>query len=235
MTKILLIEDEPPVRANLVELLEAEDFDVVSAENGFFGAMWAQKHLPDLIICDVMMPEINGYEVLEALRQEPTTAAIPFIFLTAMADKADIRHGMQLGADDYLTKPFTREELLNAIATRLAKQEAVMQQYNAAQQRAEELQQKVQELQQHVDNKEQLLNQIGRQLSSALPKLNIAIQMVKSLEPGGRRDRCLATLQAACSEELALLNQIPNIEKLFPPESLSLLYEFNLVSRETRL
>jgi CheY-like chemotaxis protein len=129
MKKILVIEDESPVRANILKLLEFEAFDTVAAENGFIGALWAQEHLPDLIICDVMMPAVNGYEVLSALRQNSITATIPFIFLTAMADKADIRHGMELGADDYLTKPFTTAELLAAIATRFAKHEASMQQY----------------------------------------------------------------------------------------------------------
>jgi len=90
MKKILVIEDEPSVRANILELLEAEEFDVVSAENGFIGALWAQQHLPDLITCDVMMPEVNGYEVLSTLRQDSRTATIPFIFLTAMADQGDI-------------------------------------------------------------------------------------------------------------------------------------------------
>jgi len=232
MKKILVIEDEPPVRTNIVELLEAEDFDVVSAENGLLGALWAQQYLPNLIICDVMMPEIDGYEVLNALRQESMTATIPFIFLTAMADKADIRQGMELGADDYLTKPFTRDELLGAIATRFAKQEALMQQYNAEHQRAEALQQKVKELQQYVDTKDELLKQIQQQLCSALPKLNIAIQMLKNLEPGERRDRCLATLQAACAEEIALLHQIPNLEKLLTVENLTLLQQFKLVNNK---
>ena len=153
MKKILVIEDQPLVRANILEILELEEFDVVGAENGFFGTLWAQEHLPDLIICDVMMPEIDGYQVLGALRQNSTTATIPFIFLTAMADKADIRRGMELGADDYLTKPFTTNELLTAIATRFAKHEAVMQQYNTERERTEALQQKLQKLQQGTDTK----------------------------------------------------------------------------------
>ena len=131
MKKILVIEDDFSVRSNILDLLEAEDFNAIGAENGFIGALWAQQHLPDLIICDVMMPEVDGYEVLNALRSQPTTATIPFIFLTAMADKTNIRYGMEMGADDYVTKPFTTEELLNAIATRFAKQDAVMQQYTA--------------------------------------------------------------------------------------------------------
>ena len=153
MKKILVIEDQPLVRANILEILELEEFNVVGAENGLLGVLGAQEHLPDLIICDVMMPEINGYEVLGALRQNSTTATIPFIFLTAMADKADIRRGMELGADDYLTKPFTTNELLAAIATRFAKHEVVMQQYNTERERTEALQQKLQKLQQDTDTK----------------------------------------------------------------------------------
>ena len=131
MKKILVIEDEPAVRANILELLELEDFYGIGAENGLIGIVWALEHLPDLIICDVMMPELDGYGVLTTLREEPLTATIPFIFLTAKADKTDLRQGMELGADDYLTKPFTDTELLKAIAARFEKQAAIMQQYTS--------------------------------------------------------------------------------------------------------
>lgn len=233
MNKILVIEDEPSVRANIIELLEAEDFDAVSAENGFMGALWAQENLPDLIICDVMMPELNGYDVLIALQQNPVTATIPFIFLTANADKADIRQGMELGADDYITKPFTRNELLGAIATRFAKHEVVMQQYTTAQQRAEALQQKVQELQHYADTKDELLNQFQQELRLAVPKLNMAIHMLKNLQPGTQRDRCLEILQQACTEEITLLNQMPNLQDFLTPENVKLLRQLNLVSSGT--
>lgn len=230
MKKILVIEDEFAVRANIVDLLEAEDFNAIGAENGFVGALWAQQHLPDLIICDVMMPEVNGYEVLQALRQEPTTATIPFIFLTAMAGKINLRYGMELGADDYLTKPFTRQELLKAIATRLAKQETLMHQYTAEHQRAEALEQKVKELQHSVGTKDIQLQQFQQQLNSTVPKLSIAIHLLKNLEPGQDRDRCLATLQATYPEEIALLNQIPNLDDLLTSENLTLLRQLNIVS-----
>ncbi len=131
MKKILVIEDEPAVRANILELLELEDFYGIGAENGLIGIVWALEHLPDLIICDVMMPELDGYGVLTTLREEPLTATIPFIFLTAKADKSDLRQGMELGADDYLTKPFTDTELLKAIAARFEKQAAIMQRYTS--------------------------------------------------------------------------------------------------------
>jgi two-component system, sensor histidine kinase and response regulator len=121
MKKILVIEDEQFIRENIVEILEASDFVVFSAANGNEGITLALEQLPDLILCDVMMPELDGHGVLEFLRGNSATAATPFIFLTARANNNDLRVGMNLGADDYLTKPFRVPELLNAVTTRLAK------------------------------------------------------------------------------------------------------------------
>jgi len=123
MKKILVIEDEELVRENILELLDAEGLAGIGATNGYKGIDLAKVEKPDLIICDVMMPGLDGYSVLKALRQESNFATTPFIFLTAKAAKADFRQGMELGADDYLTKPFTRAELLGAIATRFKKQQ----------------------------------------------------------------------------------------------------------------
>lgn len=131
MKKILVIEDEEFVRENLVELLDVEGFEVFCAEGGYQGLDLARIHVPDLILCDVMMPELDGFGVLTALRKDSVLAAIPFIFLTAKAAKTDFRQGMELGADDYITKPFTRRELLGAIATRLQKQATVEKRYYA--------------------------------------------------------------------------------------------------------
>ncbi|MEH2206004.1 MAG: EAL domain-containing response regulator [Nostoc sp.] len=121
MPKILIIEDEEAVRENILDLLEAEDFETIAAANGRIGVHLAISEAPDLILCDMMMPEIDGYGVLTALRQDPSTATIPFIFLTAKSAKSDFRQGMDMGADDYITKPFTRSELLSAIMNRLEK------------------------------------------------------------------------------------------------------------------
>lgn len=118
MMTILVIEDEEFVRENIVELLAAEDYEVLEAENGLAGLELAEAKRPDLILCDVMMPKLDGYGVLQQLRKNPETATIPFIFLTAKAEKADIREGMNLGADDYLLKPFNRLELLEALKAR---------------------------------------------------------------------------------------------------------------------
>ena len=136
MKKILVIEDEELVRNNILEILDTVDFRVIGACNGGIGVQLAEEQLPDLILCDVMMPELDGYGVLAALRNNPVTATIPFIFLTAKGDKTEIRQGMNLGADDYLTKPFRRKELLGAIEARLIKHDALYQGYAREQSRA---------------------------------------------------------------------------------------------------
>ncbi|PWJ33679.1 response regulator [Sediminitomix flava] len=129
MKKILLIEDNPEMRENTAEILELSGYDVLTAENGKIGVELAKNQKPDLIICDVMMPELDGYGVLFVLSKDPETASIPFIFLTAKAEKSDFRKGMSHGADDYLTKPFDDVELLDAIESRLKKSDILRQKF----------------------------------------------------------------------------------------------------------
>lgn len=229
MTKILVIEDEELVRANIAELLDAEEYEVVTAENGFLGVLWAQEHLPDLIICDVMMPELNGYEALSVLSENRDTAMIPFIFLTAMADKTEIRQGMTSGADDYLTKPFSRSELLAAVSTRLSKRQVIQEQYSREHQRAEELQAKILKIQQSTQDKDHLIGQLQEDLEKSIPKLTLAMQMLSKLEPGPRRDCCLQILQEACDDEISLLKQIPEAEKILSPKHTTWLHELEIV------
>jgi CheY-like chemotaxis protein len=121
MKKILLIEDDTVVRENTAELLELANYNVITAANGKIGVLEAKKHKPSIIVCDIMMPELDGYGVLQILSKEKTTKHIPFIFLTAKTEHKDIRKGMDMGADDYLTKPFDEAELISAIESRLAK------------------------------------------------------------------------------------------------------------------
>ena len=125
MKKILVIDDDSAVMALTTKTLESRGFRTLTAENGVVGLEMAKKHLPDLIICDIQMPQLNGYETLAALRQDPTTAAIPFVFLTGLAERKQFRQGMGLGADDYLTKPFSVPELMAAVNARLEKQAVV--------------------------------------------------------------------------------------------------------------
>lgn len=122
MKKILLIEDDITLRENTAELLELTGYyNVITAANGKLGIEKAKTELPDIIVCDIMMPELDGYGVLEKLAKNSKTQFIPFIFLSAKTERGDVRKGMNLGADDYITKPFTEEELSNAIESRLAK------------------------------------------------------------------------------------------------------------------
>ncbi len=122
MKRILVIEDEPEMRRNLQTMLRLEGFEVLSAANGRAGLAVAQAEIPDLILCDVMMPVMDGHELLRALREVPGTMNIPFVFLTAKGERADLPSGMNLGADDYLTKPVAREDLLEAVNARFKRQ-----------------------------------------------------------------------------------------------------------------
>lgn len=140
MTRILVIEDARDLRDDVVEMLNMEGFEAVGAENGMVGLEQARAHKPDLIVCDIMMPEMDGYEVLEQLRKNPRTASIPFIFLTARTDRLNVRHGMVLGADDYLTKPFLVSELLDSIHSQLKKRAELNQ---TAEQRMNELRENI--------------------------------------------------------------------------------------------
>lgn len=119
MKTIVIIEDEAFIRDNLIELLEIEGFQAVGAENGEQGLRLIKEYQPDLILCDVMMPEIDGFGVLEALRQDVSTASIPFVFLTASADKSNLQKIRRIGVDNYILKPFNVDKFLNTITTLL--------------------------------------------------------------------------------------------------------------------
>ncbi len=118
-TRILVIEDDNRIRRNILTILQMEGYETREAENGRLGVELARKELPDLIICDILMPELDGMATLEELRNDPATARIPFIFLTSRSDRQDIRKGMVHGADDYLCKPFETSELLETLESRL--------------------------------------------------------------------------------------------------------------------
>jgi DNA-binding response OmpR family regulator len=123
MKKILVIEDEPEMRRNIATLVRYYDYAPIAAENGQLGVEAARRELPDLILCEVMMPELDGYGVLQAVQSDASLAGIPFVFLTAKGEKDDLRSGMNLSADDYLTKPVANSDLVHAIEARLRRSE----------------------------------------------------------------------------------------------------------------
>src|ERR1700712_3716597 len=131
--KILLIEDNDDIRDNTAEILELSNYQVIVAENGKRGVEQALEHTPDLIICDIMMPGLDGYGVFHAVHKNEAIKNIPFIFLTAKTERGDFRKGMELGADDYITKPFYGTELLDAVHSRLKKPGVLKEQLNPGQ------------------------------------------------------------------------------------------------------
>jgi CRP/FNR family transcriptional regulator, cyclic AMP receptor protein len=131
MKKILIIEDNPDIRDNTAEILELSNYTVFTAENGKVGIEQALQHMPDLIICDIMMPELDGFGVLHAIQRNESVKNTPFIFLTAKTEKGDFRKGMELGADDYITKPFDGTDLLNAVYTRLKKHDTLKEEFTS--------------------------------------------------------------------------------------------------------
>ncbi|QED37216.1 response regulator [Antarcticibacterium arcticum] len=130
METILYIEDDPVLRENTREMLEFSNFKVLTAKNGKIGVDLALKHSPDIILCDIIMPVWDGYKVFQVLKENRLTYRIPFIFVSAKVDKEDIRSGMNLGADDYLTKPFEEEELISTIQSRLEKYSKLQENYS---------------------------------------------------------------------------------------------------------
>lgn len=229
MTKILVIEDELTVREIICEILVAEKFDVFGAEDGEIGVQLAQDKTPDLILCDVMMPVLDGYEVLSELRKNLTTAVTPFIFITAKASNLDLRLGMALGADDYITKPFTKDDLLGAVTARLQRQVGMMQQYIVEQQKYKELEKKVHNLQQFVENREEIFQNFSENLRNSVAKVNMAIHMMRNAPPGVQRDRYLEILQAECDQEINLLNEVTELRNFLTPENFHLLRQYKLL------
>lgn len=146
--RILIIEDDFMIREVILTMLECEEFEVMEAEDGTEGIELAKEDLPDLILCDIMMPQMSGYDVLKELAEQEKTATIPFIFISAKSQKTDVRMGMDLGADDYITKPFTRDELISAVKTRLKKQASRQNYYEH---RIDRLETKLKELEKKLE------------------------------------------------------------------------------------
>ena len=206
--KILVIEDEKDVRLNIVEILASGGFDSTSAETGLTGIELAKETSPDLIICDIKMPDFDGYSVLQELRQNQTTTMIPFIFLTAKADKADIRQGMNLGADDYLTKPFRRTELLETIAARLKRHSTQL-----------EFQRKVEELRDINHQKDDFVSTITHDLRAPLTTIKVALQLTEAM-PNNRKQYTEIAL-AACTQGEELIQNLLDLYQLESGETLA--------------
>ncbi|MFN6484494.1 MULTISPECIES: response regulator [unclassified Nostoc] len=217
MTKILVIEDEPSLREEILDILESEGFDVMGAEDGLEGLDSAQTNFPDLILCDVMLPRADGYAVLSGLRQNPDTALIPFIFLTAKATRENVRQGMDLGADDYLTKPFRMDELLNAITSRLTKQATIVQ-----------IHQKVTQLQHSNLLKDEFIGTASQELRGPATNIMMALKLLQQAANPEQTQRYIDRLQQECYREIHLIDDLLDLhylganERPLQPEKLNL-------------
>ena len=173
MSKILIIEDTVQLRESIADALELEGFEVIHAGDGITGIQMAWKYLPDLILCDIVMPGMDGYDVLQSLKADDEQVPFPFIFITALAERKNYREGMELGADDYLIKPFTISELLNAINTRLKKYKSVELRVQLKIEEIEnELNMRISELKWQVESQESVIREISDKNTHILGQLN---------------------------------------------------------------
>jgi two-component system, OmpR family, alkaline phosphatase synthesis response regulator PhoP len=237
MTLILVIEDEEQIRLNIQEILVLADFSVVTSSDGVRGLNLAKVKLPNLIICDIMMPGMDGLEVLQNLRNDPQTANIPLIFLTAKSERDDLRQGMNLGADDYITKPFEPREILQAVKARLERQAVSTQQYLNEQDKVAKIQQKIKEsgtnlevYQQLSQMRENILDQLSQDLRNPLSSINMALHMLKECKVEEQRQRYLDIIQHEYAREVKLLNEVDNLRELLTDDNTKLLKQFNLLN-----
>jgi two-component system, OmpR family, alkaline phosphatase synthesis response regulator PhoP len=238
--KILVIEDELQIRENVKEILEMTGFTAITAVNGVSGLQIAKSTIPDLILCDIMMPDMDGYGVLQELRQDPLTSRLPLIFLTARVDRNDLRQGMELGADDYLTKPFETNELLRAIISRLSRQENLVQQFVEERQQSRKLRQEIQENNKKLQRSQQLegiktdlLQKLSQDLREPLSNINMAVYMLSQVQEEPERDRYLSVLQEECAREISILNEVQHLQLLLTPENAQLLQRFRIINDES--
>ncbi|WP_287128193.1 response regulator [Candidatus Cyanaurora vandensis] len=211
MKKILVIEDIATIRLNISRALTFEGFAVQGAEDGYAGVEIARSWQPHLIICDIMMPRLDGYQTLAELRRAPSTADIAFIFLTAKGERGDLRLGMELGADDYIVKPFTNSELLAAVTARLERQDHALA-----------LRQQVQDLQLRHGRKDDFLTTASHELRTPLATMRLAIYLLKHTPTPEEQARYLRILEDECLRENDLVNNLLDLKRLESDQPLTL-------------
>ena len=172
-----------------------------------------------------MMPEMDGYQVLQTLQADVETALIPFIFLTAKTERSDMRQGFELGADDYLVKPFDADELLRAIEARFKKQDIMVT-------RLSTLSQELSQLQEFVDAKDGLMTNLNQELRRPMSNIKMALTMLQAQRTPEAQERYISILEEEFSREISLLNQVEEMQKLLTPENVTLLRQFHLLQNK---
>ncbi len=223
MNSVLVIEDDPDILENIEEILELQSYQALTTSSSLTGLQLAKEVLPSLVICDVVMPELDGYGVLSELRQQTATATIPFIFLTGRADRADMRLGMELGADDYLTKPFTQDELLGAVQSCLSKYDRVTRRYEAQAQEAQSIETRLRTSQELAEMNSVLLQKLSQGLRHPVSNITIATYMLKQNLSDKDFDRYIAILEEECARSTSLLNEVSGLQEYLNPAKINLL------------
>lgn len=236
MEKILVIEDELGVRENLVEILQLAQYEVLVASNGIEGVELTRQHRPDLIICDVMMPQMDGFEVLETLQADPELATIPLIFLTAMADLQNLREGMDLGADDYLTKPFEINELLISINSRLRKRHYINQQIEREKIHAEELETLAQakskaaaDVEKTLIIKDKFITKLIDKHQRLITALEETLAKLRQQVQTSNLEDALLPLEDHIQQQKKLMQEAIAIQTLLQQPNLDLLQDYDLI------
>lgn len=224
--QILIIEDENVIRGMISDILIAEQFNVLEAVNGEQGIEIAIREQPHLIICDLVMPDLSGYQVLEKLRNTTQTSLTPFIFLTTQASPHAYRQGMELGADDYLIKPFSQEELVRAVQTRLKKQTFLLAQLNSCYQEVRSLKQKNQQLNDRKNLEQEVMTHLVEDLRGNFSKLNLAVKLLKKETNEQKRTRYIEILEEEITWEMQLLNKVSHLQTLIKSEDLNFLHRY---------
>lgn len=238
MEKILVIDDDADVRENLSEILSMADYEVATAANGEEGIALAKDLRPDLILCDVFMPILDGYDVLECIQSIPDIALTPLIFLTGNSEPRQLRQGMELGADDYIIKPFEVANLLASIQARLVKQAKIKHKLEEEKNITRQFQKLVQESQKNVldrDNmilvKDRLLNKIVEKLGDTINKINLVASLLEtSADSPTQQTKYMTILKEETTHQTRLLDEVMELQSLLKPENLEILQRYNLLS-----
>lgn len=230
MKKILVIDDDPDTRHTIRQLLIAEQFRPIEAADGRQGVALAQQVCPDLILCDVLMPDVDGYTVLKILHEDSRTQLIPFILLTGLNDRVNQRLGMEQGANDFITKPFTHAELLAAIRSQLQRQELLLQHLERERQQSTLLRSAQESLQQTNQILQQALGNFIEEMRNPLTNIKLVLELFEQSPVSDlQRDRYLKILQEELNYQVELLDNLNQLQRLLTPQHILLLNQFGLL------
>ncbi len=230
MKKILVIDDDPAVRRTIRKLLIAEHFRPIEAVDGTQGVALAREVCPDLILCDILMPDLDGYTVLRTLHEDTRTQLIPFIFLTSLSERADQRFGMEQEANDFITKPFTHAELLAAIHSQLQRQELLLKRLERERQQSTGFRSTQESLQPTNQILQQVLGNFIEEMRNPLTNIKLVLELFEQSPISKiQRDRYLKILQEELDYQVDLLDALNQLQRLLTPDNILLLNQFGLL------